>query len=147
MKIKITYDDGREREIEVKKVEVVGDGNRNYAHYKYAEMKEDEIIIFHIYIPTNEKPTTLPPNIKEEINSKISKISNYKNIADDLIARAKITQLNVQKQNCIYCGEIATNQYNGKPVCSSCFKYLIKYGERSKEFRSYLNRKLLGKWT
>ncbi|QXJ28684.1 hypothetical protein J5U23_01553 [Saccharolobus shibatae B12] len=147
MKVKIIYDNGKEEDIEPKKVEVTSSNdNKNYAHYKYTKMEDDKIIIFHVYLLTNEKPTVTPPKIEEEVKSKTSKIVGYKNIADDLIARARITQLQPQVQTCIYCGEIATNQYAGKTVCSSCFNYLVKYGEDSIEFRKYLNRKLLDKW-
>ncbi|WP_338602527.1 hypothetical protein V6M85_02400 [Sulfolobus tengchongensis] len=146
MKIKIIYDNGQEEEVEMKKIEIVGNKDRSYAHYKYAQMNDEKILIFHIYLPTNEEPAMLPGNIEAEIRQRMAKVSSYVNVADDLIARARIAQIQPQKMSCAYCGDVGSNQYNGKIVCTSCFKYLIKYGENSKEFNEYLTRKLIDKW-
>lgn len=146
MKVKITYDNGKEEEIELSKIEVIKNenNNKNYAHYKFVRT-EEPITIIHVYVPTDERPTVKPINVEDEIRSKVVTITKYKNVADELISKAKIAPLQSSRSQCVFCGDTATNQYNNKPVCSSCFSYLVKHGENSTEFRNYLNRKLMGK--
>ena len=144
MKVKIVYDDGREEEVPLNKVEVIKGKEKNYAHFKYVR-SDEPITIIHIYVPTNENPTFVPVNVEEEIRNRVSTVSKYKNVADDLISRAKISIGQTQKRKCVFCGDPALNEYNGKPVCSGCFSYLTRYGENSPEFRNYLNKKLMSR--
>ncbi|BCU69071.1 hypothetical protein [Stygiolobus caldivivus] len=146
MKVRIIYDDGKEEEVELNKVEVIKSEKegKNYAHFKYVRSNEP-ITIIHIYVPTNESPTVTPVNVEEEIKNKVGTVVRYKNVADELISRAKIVPLQIPRDKCYFCGDPASNQYNNKQVCSTCFSYLTKYGENSVEFRNYLNRKLMNK--
>ena len=142
MKVKIVYDDGREEEVQLSKVEVIKGKGKNYAHFKYVR-SDEPITIIHVYVPTDESPTFTPVNVEEEIMSKVRTARAYKNVADELLTRARVQLPTVQR--CVFCGDPATNEYNGKPVCSSCFTHLTKYGEESTEFRNYLNKKLMNK--
>ncbi|ARM74628.1 hypothetical protein [Acidianus manzaensis] len=152
MKVKITYDDGFEEEIEPKKVEIIeGKDDKNIAHYKFTSNGE-KIIIIHIYVPTKEKATVFPQQLKEKVKNSVPKTDkNYLNQADSLIRRAESMSnisafMTPSKPKCFYCGDIAVNEHQGKHVCSSCFTMLMKYNPESKEFQNYLKNKVKDKW-
>lgn len=54
---------------------------------------EEPITIIHVYVPTDERPTVKPINVEDEIRSKVVTITRYKNVADELISKAKIAPL------------------------------------------------------
>ncbi|NON63377.1 hypothetical protein, partial [Acidianus sp. RZ1] len=143
MRVKIEYDDGKTEEVELKRVEVVQstDGKR-YAHMRFVR-KDEPVVIIHAYIPTDEEPSTIPKLPIKEIENKINLSKSYSSTADDLISRAKSSINSPRVEKCFYCENRPTNVYNGKKVCSSCFNVLVKYGEESKEFNSYLKNKII----
>jgi hypothetical protein len=153
MKLQIIYDDGTVEEVIPKKVEVIQSEKQNLAHYKYVD--EEKHIIFHAYLPTNEEPTVRPietlKRINQEIESKSVTAKSYLSQADDLMAKAKMMSMmgtmgGPISIKCHYCGDPATNEYQGKKVCSSCFRMLTQYKENSQEFQKYLRNKVMDKW-
>jgi|GEM_PF-1182022 hypothetical protein len=146
MRILIRYDDGREEEVELRKVEVVQDREgRRLSHYKYTRV--DPPVILHVFTPTNEEPTVkffnLVHNVEAEATGKVSEARKYKVSADDLIVNAK-SRMSVGPRmgSCHYCGSPASNTHNGLPVCSECMVVILREGDGSKAFRDYLRRKM-----
>jgi len=143
LKIIVIFDDGSKMEATPKKVEVVRSNGKNLAHFKHVE--NNPLMIFHIYVPTQEEPTTVPLPLEKEIIKRLSDVNKYKNSADELILQAK-TKMLLPSVKCHYCGSVATNEYEGKKVCSNCASMLSKYGENSREFMGYLRTKLMNQW-
>ncbi|MUN28990.1 hypothetical protein [Sulfuracidifex metallicus] len=144
MRVTIHYDDGKEEEIELQKQEVIRTEDGNVAHFKYVKISKEASVLVHIYLPTSESPTTKPVDVSREVEEKKISISRYNNVADDLISRARMFR--PPSETCVYCGDIASNTFNGKKVCSSCFSQLSKHGERSEEFNKYLRNKTIHRW-
>jgi len=145
MRIIIKYDDGTEEEVEFQKKAVIQNKEKRLAHYYINTEDNKKILIAHLFLPTNEEPTydvaKVQSKIEHEIKAKVSEIPKYKNVADELISKAKTATLLPNSRKCYYCDSLATNEYNGKPVCSECFGMLVRYGETSKQFINYLATK------
>ena len=150
MKLQIIYDDGTIEEVTPKKVEVIQSEKQNLAHYKYVD--EEKHIIFHAYLPTDEEPTVRPAEITKriahEMESKKVVAKSYTMQADELMTKAKMMTMmgGTMMTKCYYCGDPATNEYQGKKVCSSCFRMLSQYKENSQEFQKYLKSKVIDRW-
>ncbi|BCU68099.1 hypothetical protein HS7_15360 [Sulfolobales archaeon HS-7] len=143
MKLIIAYDDGRTQELEPKKVEIISSREGNIAHYKIATRGEITII-FHAFVPTTEMVTLTPKLPDLKIEEKIDSSRKYQMSANEMINAAKSRIRGSPEYNCVYCGEPASNSYQGKRVCSECFSQLSSKGE-SEEFLRYVNRKLMRK--
>jgi len=149
----VIFDDNNNEIIaeELEKAEVIAGKDSNVAHYKLVRKTSDDYIIVNFYKKTDEEATTYP--IKEvegtamSMKTKIDMRDMYGADVSNLIGRANQLSMmagaGMQAKTCIYCGEIAMNEYNKKPVCSSCFKVLSQYGENSDEFRRYIRSRLL----
>jgi len=142
LKITIEYDDGTVDTIVCSGIVVESADKRRYKYYRGYLRTDTSLVLVHAYKTTDEPPQVVG-QLNIDIDSKLNETHRYTQQADELIAqsRSRMVLQSPQLKTCVYCGSRATNEHNGKSVCTSCLYYIEKYGENSDEFKKYLTAK------